>query len=48
MPQMPTFDPRKEVRVQAFEGEAWLRSVLEAPEGPALANYLEDRLNEIC
>jgi hypothetical protein len=37
-----------EMRVQAFEREAWLRSVLEAPEGPDLAAYLGDRLNEIC
>ena len=37
-----------ELRVQAFEREAWLRSVLEAPEGPDLSIYLGERLNEIC
>ena len=37
-----------ELRIQAFERDAWLRSVLEAPEGPDLASYLGNRLNEIC
>src|SRR5262245_4890647 len=37
-----------ELRVQAFEREAWLRCVLEHPEGPDLETYLGVGLSEIC
>jgi hypothetical protein len=37
-----------ELRVQAFEREAWLRHVLNAPGGSNLRNYLGALLSENC
>lgn len=37
-----------ELRVQAFEREAWLRHVLANPAGPDLGAYLGARIDEVC
>ena len=37
-----------ELRIQAFEREAWLRCVLENAEDPDLDAYLVQRLTELC